>query len=244
MNALSSLRNRIRLHGSIMLRRWYLVVVTLLCMAPLLYMAHEATGVYYTSVNLLFLPPPASVGGNSLRADPARTVYFAAVVERRFNGEDAALGLRSTDAPLYGTGIRSGHAVYLPNAGGQWQTNFNKPAIAIEVVGQSAAGVQQDLAAMTARIQVLARQPQVEMGIHPDSFITTELSPAVPNVTYVGVRNKKALAALGLLTVGMAIGVPQVGDRIIRAIGRRRARRSDAKERGGRTAPSAVETTV
>lgn len=214
MNGFQRFRQRIRNHGNILARRWYLVLIAIICMAPVLYAAHIATGVFYVTADVLFLPPPAAVGGNTLRADPGRTVYYAAVVERRFNGESPESVPRPTDAPLYGTGIRNGFAVYLPNAGGQWQSNFNKPVIRVEIVGEDSAVVQLEMDRIVHRIQELAVEPQHTMGVKPEAFITTEISPEKPIIAHVGIRNSRAEVALLLLTVGLAVGVAHVGDRI------------------------------
>lgn len=228
MNGIQRLRTRIRAHGNTLARRWYLLVLTILCMGPVFYAAHVATGIYYVSADVLFLPPPAAVGGNSLRADPGRTVYYAAIVERQFNGEEGLSVPRSTSAPLYGTGIRSGYAVYLPNAGGQWQTNFNRPLITVEVVGETSQIVQEQLDGIVARLQTLALVPQLELGVKPESYISTEISPAKPNIAHMGIRNSRAEVALGLITVGLSIAVPLVGDRLIIIFERKFRRKTPA----------------
>lgn len=232
MNTLQKLRHRIRTHGNILARRWYLVVLSIVCMLPVLYSAHAAGGVFYSHADVLFLPPPASVGGNSLRADPGRTVYYAAIVERQFNSERPDNIPRPTSAPLYGTGIQDGYAVYLPNAGGQWQSNFNKPALTVEVVGKTSSEVQKNMDQIVQRIQELARVPQKEMGIKSGSFIATELSPEKPSISYVGIRSSRAEGALVLLTIGIAIGVAHLGDGLISHFSRKRGLALSLREQG------------
>ncbi len=246
MKMIKAIRRRLRRQGIIMVRRWYLTVAVLAMMLPLLVAANDAGGVYYSTANLLFLPPPAAVGGNSLSADPGRTVYYAAMVERRFNADGRGVQVSTTDSPLYSTGVRRGYKVYVPNAGGQWQTNFNRPLITVEVVGSSPAEVAGQFNAIVNRLDALAVAPQVDMGIKPEAYITTELAPAIPNIMYIGVRNKKALMILGALTLGLVTGVPQLGDRTIRAIRRRRrhrARQRTAVETDGTSDPDGPAAT-
>ncbi|WP_113717146.1 hypothetical protein [Arthrobacter dokdonensis] len=224
MDIVEGMRRRLRRSGFTIIRRWYVAGFAVAAMLPVVYLAHIQTGVYYTSVNVIFLAPPQSVGGNSLRASSAKTVYYAAMIDRLYNGQNDNPELSTTSSPLYGTGVRHGAAVYVPNNGGQWQNSFDQPVITVEVVGESGAEVTGELGAVVAKIGKLARQPQQSMGIHSNAYITTDLSPQVPNVTYVAVRNRNAELALGVLTVGLAIGLPQIWDRILRAVARRRRR--------------------
>lgn len=129
---------------------------------------------------------------------------------------------RGTGAPLYGTGIRNGYAVFLPNAGGQWQSNFNKPAITVEIVGENSAEVQEQLNRIVLEIQTLAVEPQRKMGVRPESFISTELSPEKPSIAHIGIRNSRAEIALVLLTLGLAVAAPHIGDRLMNSVRRRR----------------------
>ena len=225
MNVLDGLRRRLRRSGFTIVRRWYVAAVVLATMLPVLYLAHVQTGIYYSSVNIIFLAPPQSVGGNSLRASSARTVYYAALIERLYTGQNSEPALSTTSSPLYGTGIRHGISVYVPNGGGQWQNSFNQPVITVEIVGESVSEVVSELDAVVVRIRDLAEQPQRDMGIKTDAYITTDLSPAVPNISYMDVRNGNAELALGVVTIGLVIGLPQVWDRMIRAIARYRRRR-------------------
>lgn len=225
------LRERLRKHKNVLVRRWYLIAATMLVLMPALIAVHNATGVYYSTASILFLPPASAVegGGNSLRADPGSTVYFAAVVERHFNqGAHAYEVPRPTSAPLYATGVRHGSAVYLPDQGGQWQTNFNKAEIRIEVVGTSEEEVLTKMSETIETLRVLAIRPQEEMGIWPESRITTETSPEKPAVAYAWIRNSRAEMTVAALIVGLSIGVANIGDSGLNARARRRAGREGA----------------
>lgn len=222
------LRERLRRHRNVLVRRWYLIVATMIVLMPALLAVHNATGVYYSTASFLFLPPTSAVegGGNSLRADPGSTVYFAAVVERRFNqGAHAYDVPRPTSAPLYATGVQHGSAVYLPDQGGQWQTNFNKAEIRIEVVGTSEGEVLAKMHETIETLGVLSTRPQEEMGIWPESRITTETSPEKPAVGYAWIRNSRAEMTVAALILGLSVGAANVGDSVLNAISRKRLER-------------------
>ena len=196
------------------MRRRGIALVIVVVMLPLTLMATQAQGVYYSRADVLFLVPSALVGGNSLQADPAQTLSFAAVVEHRLNAERPSAAPRSTSAPLYGTGVRNTHAVYIPNSGGQWQLSFSRPVITVEVVSDSAETAASVLDQLVDRISELAAESQVQKGIRPAARITTELSPGLPYVTHISVRNDRAAASLILLTLGLAGGIPLVVERL------------------------------
>lgn len=211
----------------VLTRRWYLAVLATLLMMPGLLYVHNASGVYYSSVNVLFLPPPNAVGGgNTLRAEAGSTVQFAALVERKFNeGRDTQDLPQPTDAHLYATGVKHGIRVYLPNAGGQWQTNFNRAELRVEVVGLSETEVLDNMRATLDALRSLSLKPQVDMGILEEARITTEMSPDQPMAAYAWVRNSRAEIAVGMIIISVAYAAAHLGDLLISAVGRKRATR-------------------
>lgn len=228
MNFLDRLRHRETVLRRTLFRRWYLVLAVILCMLPVLYSATISTGVYYARAEFLFLPPPSKVGGNVLHSEAVTTVMYAAIVERRFNGNDGGQPLRTTDAPLYSTGLRNGYSVFLPNSGGQWQMSFGDPKLVIEVVAEDGGTVEKEMSRITGELQKLSSDPQQSIGVTPEALITTELSPAQPVAMHVGIRRSRALAALAGLTIALALGLPLVGDRVITGFSHRRSRRKAA----------------
>lgn len=223
MNFLERLKHRQTILRHVLIRRWYIVVAVMLCMVPILYDATNSTGVYYSRVEVMFLPPPSKVGGNALKSEAVTTVMYAAIVERGFNGNVGGQRLKTTDAPLYATGLRNGHSVFLPNSGGQWQMNFDDPEIIVEVVSESRETVVAEMQRIVDRLQQSAHVQQQSIGVLPEAYITTELSPSEPGVMYVGIRKSRELAALLGLTVALAVGLPLFGDRLLSGISRRRA---------------------
>ncbi|MET1063465.1 MAG: hypothetical protein ABWX85_00665 [Arthrobacter sp.] len=189
-------------------------------MLPVLFAASTATGVYYSRTDVLFLPPRAPASGNALQEDPAQTLAFASVVTHRFNADAGRTVPRSTSSPLYGSGIRSGHLVYIPSSGGQWQLSYSRPVITVEIVGESMDEVMAERQLILDRISGLAKDSQQELGINPAANIITEPAPSVEFVSYVGVRNTTAVLALTLLTIGLAAGIPLSVDRALAGRGR------------------------
>lgn len=234
MNFLQRLRSRETVVRHTLLRRWYIVAAVVLCMLPVLYSSTVSTGVYYSRAQVMFLPPPSKVGGNALKSEAVTTVMYAAIVERRFNGNDGQQKLRTTDAPLYATGLRNGYSVFLPNSGGQWQMSFDDPEIVVEVVSENQANAISEMTRITEKLRDIASEQQETIGVQPEALIATELSPAQPVAMYVGVRKSRELAALLVLAAAAAIGLPLFADRIIRGFSRLRDHR---RSRDGEAGP-------
>jgi hypothetical protein len=208
------LLDRVKANANAIQRRRRLALLIVVLMLPIIFASTQVPGVYYSRADVLFLPPAALVGGNLLQADPAQTLHFAAIVEHRINAEQPSYAPRTTSAPLYGTGVRNTHAVYIPSSGGQWQLSFNRPVITVEVVADSSEKAAQELAALVERVSELAAASQDSEGIPATAQITTELSPGAPFVTYVDVRSSRAAVSLLLLTVGLAGGIPLLAERL------------------------------
>lgn len=189
-------------------------------MLPFLFAASTATGVYYSKTDVLFLSPRAPGSGNALQEDPAQTLAFASVVTHRFNADAGKAVPLSTSSPLYGSGIRSGHLVYIPSSGGQWQMSYSRPVITVEIVGEAMDEVVTERQRILDRISSLAKESQQELGIKPAANITTEPAPSVEFVAYVGVRNTTAVLGLTFLTIGLAAGIPLSVDRALAGRGR------------------------
>ena len=215
MKGRESLRYRLRRERNTIARRWYLALGSVVLMLPALFAAGTATGVYYSKTDVLFVAPRLTVSGNVLQEDPTQTLAFASIVAHRFNVSEGNSVPRSTSAPLYGSGIRSGHLVYIPSSGGQWQLSYSRPVITVEIVGGSADEVAAERQQILDRISSLVRDSQQELGINPAANIITEPAPSLEFVAYVDVRNTAAILALAVLTIGLAAGIPLSVDRIL-----------------------------
>lgn len=220
-----------RLGGSLR-RRWYAAVAVLLMFVPLAMGARTTPGVYYAQFNIELQAPPGATKGNALRTEASSIVNFAAVVQRLYESEHHNAPVLPTTAPLYGTGLRDAVAVYLPSAGGQWQTNFNSPTIAVEIVAQNPESVTATAEEITGTIERQVQQLQKEMGIWEKSWITSERQPAQVSVAYIPARVKYALVSIVALAVAVALSSAIVLDRGIRQWQRVRAARRKKMPQG------------
>lgn len=216
-------------------QRWIAGVAALAVMAGLSTNVLATPPVYYAQVDVLFILPEAPDDSNSLLGDPGLTLYLAGVVEKQLNAESADSEALTTFAPLYGTGIRNGHWIHIPDVGGQWETSHDRPLIMIEVVGDSPAQVGEDLRRHAERTADLARSSQELMEIPAPLHIRTSASPAVPTASMIGMKKDRAAAGLALLTIIVVAAATRGGDRLL--AGRSRRRTDDGPD--GRTADAA-----
>ena len=195
----------------VIFRRWYIVLAVLIITGLATVAAGRVEGVYSTQLDIVFV---ASGKSNSLQISADSLVQFAAVIERRFNGNSEAAALAG-ETTLYGQGVRSGWSVTLPNTGGQWQTNFNRPALSIEVVDSTPERVRAVANNLSARIRGLTLSEQVEQGVSAVNRVTTLESPATPAVTYIEGRLSRAKVGIIALGVGFALLAAVMIDRLL-----------------------------
>lgn len=188
----------------VLLRWWFVVVLILAAFIPLGLHIRGASGVFYTKFDIVFQAPPGATKDNALRTEASSTVHYAAMVQRIYQNKHHEADIRPVRAPLYGTGMRDIEAVYLPSSGGQWQTNFNKSQITVEIVKDTPEEAERRATEITKEITALAIAPQTDTGVWKESQITTERVAQTIPVGYIDVRIKYALAVLLVLALGTA----------------------------------------
>jgi hypothetical protein len=205
-------------------RRWYVVLVglavTVLCYSLL---SHSG-GAYSTQTSVLFVSPGDKGFGEINDGNLNSLIDFAAVVERKIHDGEPSDRL-AENASLYGSGISKGDQVLLINSGSQWENSFGTPALAIKVVGPSAAWVSNRLDEITSRILRISQTSQIDAGVKTENMIATQLVPSTSAVGYIGsTRSTQARGLVALLAVGGGLSLAAaVGlDRLIS----RRSRRS------------------
>ncbi|MEV8182571.1 hypothetical protein [Specibacter sp. NPDC078692] len=197
----------------LLVRRWYVVLLIAVLTAFGIGMVRHPQAVYYTNVNVMFLPPDGV-----LMDQTESLINFAALIERQYNQGQAPLRLSSNDATLYGAGVRSGSSVALYDIGGQWQTNFNRPVLQVEVVGPTKADVQDQIETILARIHAISVQTQQAAGVLPLQMIRNTVSPDPPVISAVQGNRLRATAGIVCLGLVLAVGTSYLVDRILQRV--------------------------
>lgn len=210
-------------------RRWYVLVagmiLTICCSSSLV--AVERT--YWVEIQLVFIQPGgASVSKVSDHIVPS-LINFAGIVQRRVTETGSPAELPSSGATLYGSGIREGYSITLPNSGTQWAASYTRPILVVQAVGHSPAAARETLDHVITEVDGAAGELQDAQGVPPESHVFIDRSPAVPAVIDVGgtgigrIKGLAALAGVGLaLTASVAIGFDRMArNRTLSAAGRK-----------------------
>lgn len=207
---------------TLLVRRWsVLALIAMVTVAGMYAVMRQDVSVYWTRVTVVFVPPvTADTVGNVFEGSDPSLVYFAAAVEQRVNGAMLQPRLSSSAATLFGAGVRQGQDVSLVNSGGQWQTNFNRPMLNVEVVDSTPEAVQQRLDAVLGQIERAAQSMQTEAGTQRTRMITIEVAPPQPTISHIAGNAKRAAVGVGLLGLGVGLAIAFLLDGLL--AGRRR----------------------
>ena len=190
-------------------RRWGAIVVAvgLLITAVIAYRVVRKPGVYWAQSDVLFLPPASGVFPNALVNNPGGVIALAGVVGKMVDPDSAAARVVDPSVRLVNQGVRHGSSVTLPNDGGQWADNFDKPLLDVQAVGSTPAEVTGTVNRLVSQINLTlsglqAKVPQADR-------VTTELNPSQVQVFYDPGRRLRALAAS--LAIGAAVTAVAAG---------------------------------
>ncbi|MBC7402298.1 MAG: hypothetical protein H7279_03860 [Microbacteriaceae bacterium] len=206
------------------LRRWYVFALGLVGILVLTGFLDRTPGVYWAQTDVLFLANPAAVGGNPLQNQTDSVIDFASVIQESIGRGTAHVKLSSPSATLYGAGVTHGYVARLADAGGQWESSFNRAVIEVEVVESSPAGVRQVLDRVVSEIRRETAALQSGSGVTGVYRITVESGASDVSIGYMGNSRGsryRGLAALGLVGLGVSAVTAVLLDR---ALARRRRR--------------------
>ena len=126
---------------------------------------------------------------------------MAGLVVEDVQGQDAQPAV-SDRVDLPGLGVRVGWLVRLPNAGGQWEPNFNRPVVDVQVVAASEQEASNRLAELVSRVEQALDDRQAADGIPPSARIRATAS--VDHVRVSQLSGAPSRAAMMTLLLGLA----------------------------------------
>lgn len=194
----------------IILRRWYVAIACLAAVMWVCLVFGQTDRTYWAQAQIVFVEPGGGSVSNVNDGVAPSLINFAGIVQRKVSGDGEPVQLPSSNATLYGSGVRRGYSITLPNTGNQWATSFSKPVLAIQVTGDSPEAVNQTLAEVVGQVKQAAFDLQSDTGARQNTFIGVDASPAAPDIVDVGstpLGRGKALAVMagiGVILSGCA----------------------------------------
>jgi|RhiMethySRZTD1v2_1073278.scaffolds.fasta_scaffold07842_11 hypothetical protein len=188
---------------TLVLRRWYLMLLGAAMSVGALHVATHQPGVYWTEFNVVLLAPIERYYPNNL-ADPHYALApIAGVLATDWNQDDAPLVTASGETTLFGEGQRQGIEIRLPNQGTQWRPLYFAPNINVQIVNDNPETVAKEARRVSADLDALLQRRQDALRVQPTIRLRTIASPAEPEIRYTTGSRPRAALATGL--VGAAL---------------------------------------
>jgi hypothetical protein len=180
--------------------------------------------VYWSETDLRLVYPGLKSHSNALLTTTESVIATAGLVVEDATQARPGPRLSTDEVTVVDAGIDDGVLIRLPNAGGQWATNFDKPSINIQVVGRDPAAVRGRMTETVAWVSAILENRQATYQVAKSDMITAYPSPPVPVVATAHGSRARALVAVLLVGLGLTIGFTLYVDQLM--LRRRRRRRN------------------
>lgn len=197
----------------------------------------QAPGVYSSQVDAVFLLPLSQENPNSLQFRSESLISFAGVIQRTVSATQSGIAPTSDAVTLVGQGVRHGYSVRLPNSGGQWASNFDRPLLDVQAAGSSPAEVRTTMRQVLQAIGTDLISRQRAAGVSAKHMVSMRESPDRIPMYYSRGSHLRAVAAT--LALGSTLSVIGAG------LMSKRPRRTQQRGQGiARLVPSAGRHTL
>lgn len=182
---------------SVLRHRAGLALVSLVLTTAAMVYVFVAPSVFWAQVDVVLLNPQSEGAPNTFQVTQTDAIIMAAIVQREVAGYPTAR-VASDDVTIVGQGLRDGTWYRVPNTGGQWANNFERPIVNIQVVSGTRDGAAQRLSEAVDRISESLRSRQEAAGVRPAARYGILTSPSEVE-TRDGRGNRPAAAATTLV---------------------------------------------
>jgi hypothetical protein len=184
---------------SLVLRRWYIMLLGAAISVVALYLITHRPGVYWTRVSVVVLAPVQKYYPNNFEDPHDALAPAASMLVADWNGVKRPLLMATSDTTLFGEGERRAIEVRMPNQGNQWQPLYFSPNIDVQIVDNNPELVAEEARRVSAELEGLLQKRQDAMGVQPSMRMTTIVSPTDPTIMYIAGSRARAAAATGLV---------------------------------------------
>jgi len=195
-------------------RSWYVAAFGIVATGLTMFLIAAHPGVYWAQLDIVFLAPRTDTNPNSLAYTSGSLIATAGLVEREVNKGVSIPATASSSVTLVGRGVRDGYEIRLPNNGGQWSNNYDRPVLDIQVVGGAKADVRRRLDQVIAKVETALVELQDRDNVAVEARITTQSAPKYAAIFHLYGQPKRALAVAALLGLSLTIVATACFDRV------------------------------
>jgi hypothetical protein len=180
-----------------------------------LWYTHSRPGVYQVRIGMILAPANPAIGANPLLGREYSIIATAGVLVSVAGQHSEAR--TSSSVTLAGKGVKDGYSVDLPNKGGQFAFDYDRPIIDIQAVGMSEQAARSNLDEAMSEVTTALAELQDAEAVPAAGRLTLHPSPAEVEVGYSRGRPTRSMVAV--LVLGMALtltAVIVVDDRWVR----------------------------
>ncbi|GEP47158.1 hypothetical protein FVP74_03350 [Microbacterium saccharophilum] len=208
-------------------RRWYVVLVVIVCAGALTLVFAEDGGTYWTRTAVSFTLPQRSTLDAESGLQDASLIAFAGTVATEINEGERPPRYSTLDAPYYGAGVREGVLVALRDVGNQWGSVFPTATLEIQIVGRTHEWVQERQDAILSDVLEAARLQQEIAGTTAADRIEVKVEPLSTEIAFVAASRTSQIAAVLAMSLAALLvsgGAAVTVDRLVAAYRARSAR--------------------
>jgi len=203
-----------------------------------LFMVLSQPGLYQARMDVVILPPDTSTSQNPLWGRNYSIIATAGLLSKIVNQNSSGAQVVSASVTLAGQGETDGYAVRLPNRGGQWAYDYDRPILDVQSVGRTPDEVRENLENAVTALDAALTQLQDVANVPAGRRMSLHFHPETPELGYSQGRPTRALAATIVLGLGgtvaavLAADNPQAQHRLAGFRARVRSRRTTRSETG------------
>ena len=197
--------------AGVLLRRWYLTLAGLALVVGVSWHVAHPQPTYWASSEVSLLLPPGQKTPTVFQGTES-LIAAAGVVASQLNGQNSATRT-SDDIALIGFGVKHGYSITLPNSGGQWANNFDRPALVVQAVGSSPEEVRGSFRAGVDAITSTLSRREDAAKVPDEGKIRLQTVPANPQVIRDSGHSSQALVTGLVLGLGVVVAFVLAVDR-------------------------------
>ena len=164
-------------------------------------------------VSVVLLPPEGGKG-NAIAPTTASLIATTGIVAHSVNGASEESQTVSSDLTLTSLGVERGWSVRQPNAGGQWDVNYEEARLDVKSSGRTVEEASAQMTEALTAIEDALTVLEVRRGVSERERIRLDLSPDRPVFIVQSGSRIRVMAGAGLAGLLMTIAVVLAADRL------------------------------